>query len=220
MPRKRPATRRQTSLSMGDLTDQNLPLHRRSILLEAKRRERLCSGRDQNTCLITHFRELIEVAHIYPFTLGDKPIGEKDLFWGSLMDYWSNEMVDSTAQQQQQQQQHNKLQANTRTPSPPAFHTFLPNPPDTLEDRVAPKCPGSAKSRYLKYLHKTIAALVEAGADNSEASDGEEVDAELIAAQEKEHQRQTIERAAPCSHTPTPYETDIIIKILSNGFRE
>ncbi|PYI02620.1 hypothetical protein BO78DRAFT_287866, partial [Aspergillus sclerotiicarbonarius CBS 121057] len=57
--------------------------------------KRLCDERDRNTCLITHFREPIEIAHIYPFSLGSRTTVEKSAFWGVLRNYWFKEMVNS-----------------------------------------------------------------------------------------------------------------------------
>ncbi|KAB8276194.1 hypothetical protein BDV30DRAFT_236028 [Aspergillus minisclerotigenes] len=57
--------------------------------------KKLCKERDKSTCVLTGFREPLEIAHIYPYSLGQR--GEKDLkpFWNILYAFWTEERINA-----------------------------------------------------------------------------------------------------------------------------
>ncbi|KAL1884945.1 hypothetical protein Plec18167_001602 [Paecilomyces lecythidis] len=55
----------------------------------------LCEKRDDSTCIITGYKEPIEIAHIYPFSLGQKSKTERMRFWNTLSNFWTSEKIDS-----------------------------------------------------------------------------------------------------------------------------
>ncbi|KAE8159808.1 hypothetical protein BDV40DRAFT_290665 [Aspergillus tamarii] len=60
---------------------------------------KLCKERDNTTCVLTGFLEPLEIAHIYPYSLGQK--GKKDLedFWNILGIFWTSDMVEAWEKQ-------------------------------------------------------------------------------------------------------------------------
>ncbi|OJZ92434.1 hypothetical protein ASPFODRAFT_177278 [Aspergillus luchuensis CBS 106.47] len=52
-----------------------------------------CRERDQNACILTGYREPLEVAHIFPYSLGQRKKTELDIFWENLQGYWSDEKI-------------------------------------------------------------------------------------------------------------------------------
>ncbi|GLA61713.1 hypothetical protein AtubIFM55763_011054 [Aspergillus tubingensis] len=60
--------------------------------------KKLCKERDQNACLLTGYSEPLEVAHIFPYSLGQKKT-ELEIFWGILRMYWSGEKIDKWREQ-------------------------------------------------------------------------------------------------------------------------
>ncbi|KAE8378141.1 hypothetical protein BDV26DRAFT_197471 [Aspergillus bertholletiae] len=54
--------------------------------------KKLSLERDRERCLVTHFHEPIEVAHIYPYSLGNKSQKYLNQFWDVLKHFWSAEM--------------------------------------------------------------------------------------------------------------------------------
>ncbi|QMW42050.1 hypothetical protein G4B11_005374 [Aspergillus flavus] len=60
-----------------------------------KSARKLCEKRDDLTCLITGFKEPIEIAHIYPLSLGQKSKTEQEQFWETISNFWTSEKIDS-----------------------------------------------------------------------------------------------------------------------------
>ncbi|QRD86402.1 hypothetical protein F9C07_7253 [Aspergillus flavus] len=60
-----------------------------------KSARKLCEKRDDLTCLITGFKVPIEIAHIYPLSLGQKSKTEQEQFWETLSNFWTSEKIDS-----------------------------------------------------------------------------------------------------------------------------
>ncbi|KAB8251112.1 hypothetical protein BDV35DRAFT_388501 [Aspergillus flavus] len=57
-----------------------------------------CNERDNNTCVLTGFREPLEVAHIYPYSIEQKEEDLKD-FWMILRMFWPREKVETWKKQ-------------------------------------------------------------------------------------------------------------------------
>ncbi|XRM39714.1 hypothetical protein ABZX51_003059 [Aspergillus tubingensis] len=55
--------------------------------------KKLCKERDQNACILTGYREPLEVAHIFPYSLGQRKKTELDIFWDNLKGYWNEEKI-------------------------------------------------------------------------------------------------------------------------------
>ncbi|KAK2810066.1 hypothetical protein FQN50_003260 [Emmonsiellopsis sp. PD_5] len=53
--------------------------------------KKLCKSRDNTRCVITQMPEVVEIAHIYPYSLSSLP--EHDSFWNSLQIFWSDERL-------------------------------------------------------------------------------------------------------------------------------
>ncbi|OAX76956.1 hypothetical protein ACJ72_08750, partial [Emergomyces africanus] len=52
----------------------------------------LCSLRDHNRCVLTHAGMVVEVAHIYPYSMSSVP--RSSSFWTTLELYWSEERIN------------------------------------------------------------------------------------------------------------------------------
>ncbi|KAE8399494.1 hypothetical protein BDV37DRAFT_287513 [Aspergillus pseudonomiae] len=57
--------------------------------------KKLCNERDNSTCVLTGFLEPLEVAHIYPYSIGQKGENELQDFWRVLTFFWIPEKVRS-----------------------------------------------------------------------------------------------------------------------------
>ncbi|GAB1212750.1 hypothetical protein ATERTT37_001897 [Aspergillus terreus] len=59
----------------------------------------LCKERDNYACILTGYREPLEVAHIFPYSLGQRTKTELNIFWQNLGMYWSQEKIDKWKEQ-------------------------------------------------------------------------------------------------------------------------
>ncbi|KAH8433733.1 HNH endonuclease signature motif containing protein [Aspergillus melleus] len=61
--------------------------------------QKLCKQRDNGTCLLTGFSQAIEIAHIYPLSLGQKGQKEQKEFWIGLQLFWAPEKIEAWKRQ-------------------------------------------------------------------------------------------------------------------------
>ncbi|GAB1206335.1 hypothetical protein APSETT445_005020 [Aspergillus pseudonomiae] len=61
--------------------------------------KKLCNERDNSTCVLTGFLEPLEIAHIYPYSIGQKGENELQDFWDILNIFWAPEKVRSWSEQ-------------------------------------------------------------------------------------------------------------------------
>ncbi|KAF5861057.1 hypothetical protein ETB97_000746 [Aspergillus alliaceus] len=59
----------------------------------------LCKERDYHACILTGYREPLEVAHIFPYSLSQREKTELDIFWENLGMYWSTEKINKWKEQ-------------------------------------------------------------------------------------------------------------------------
>ncbi|RMJ21190.1 hypothetical protein PHISP_07941 [Aspergillus sp. HF37] len=52
-----------------------------------------CEKRDNGECLVTKTGSLVEKAHIFPYSLGQRPQTALEVFWFTLLNFWSEERV-------------------------------------------------------------------------------------------------------------------------------
>ncbi|KAB8239522.1 HNH endonuclease signature motif containing protein [Aspergillus alliaceus] len=58
-----------------------------------------CKERDHHACILTGYREPLEVAHIFPYSLSQREKAELDIFWENLGMYWSTEKINKWKEQ-------------------------------------------------------------------------------------------------------------------------
>lgn len=58
-----------------------------------------CKERDQNACILTGYREPLEVAHIFPYSFGQRKKTELNVFLEILRMYWSEEKISKWKEQ-------------------------------------------------------------------------------------------------------------------------
>ncbi|OCK75020.1 hypothetical protein K432DRAFT_270491, partial [Lepidopterella palustris CBS 459.81] len=100
-----PSPSQQPPLSQQPPAQSSLRSQRRNngsdgqlALSRNKAATNMCCERDQRKCVLVKAGEPINVAHIYPFSMGYEvdPIKEpRNTFWGTLRYFWSEERVDA-----------------------------------------------------------------------------------------------------------------------------